>query len=272
MANRFNTVRNTNFTTSHGGTISANDSVFTNEGNDAYTAGKDLSAVDLARFSIGPNRRGAVGTADYPMILVVDQTGTGVYENLGGGSGAREYVRSGSGAGVINKIVNNPAGNGSLNVATCTCPTIVQQRGSIVVQDSVTPTNIYQTGGTALYDESSNAATLVDVAGGAATLKRDTATLKVRQNANTVLDHTGVSPATLTEVAGTLTVQKCGTHAAMTLLPGAVLDLSRLEQPFTITALTSYAGSIIRKKAGHPVDVTISGHTPIGEGYRIEYV
>ncbi len=270
--NRYNAVRNTNLITSLGGTVASTDSVFMNEGGDIYASGKDLSAYDLQRATVGPGRSRPVGTEGSPLILVVDQSSTGIFENLSGAPGGKEFVRSTSATGVIYRVVNNPAGNGSLNLQSCDTQILEQIAGSITVGDTCDLANAYHMGGTGMYDESSYGLTLLDVSGGSATVKRSAATMKVRAAVTAVIDRLAAAFGTLTEVAGTLRVKKCGTHAAVTLLPGAVLDLTQLEQPFTITALTSYAGSVIRKKRNHPVDVTISGHTAYGGGYEVKYV
>jgi hypothetical protein len=270
MTTLINSTRNTNFLTSIGGTPVDGDTVFASEGADEYSGGKDLSAIDLARFTIGPGRTRGIGTAAVPLILQCDRTSSGVFQNLCGGSGVVEYLRSANVTTEITTIINRPAPGNQLNVQSALVPSVVQETGSIYLGDTVNATNVRHVGGSGLYEASSNAMTLMEFFGGSATLKRSAATLLVGAS-GLLIDRLAAAFATLTDVWETLMIKKCGTHAAMILRPGAVLDLRTLEQPFTITALTSYPGSKILRARSNPIDITISGETRIGGGWEAAY-
>lgn len=278
MAIRYNDVRvsgaagTRSFTTSIGGAPSAGDVVVAQIGEDRYDAGLDLTAIDLLGVTFGENRRAGIGDLGTPLKVVVNQTGAGILKNFAGASNALFVVESSSSTGVIETIWNAPVGQNTLSLDNADSALWLQQRGRGISKAGHDLAALYVTGGMMYAYASAFAMTIAAVrAGGYLEMARDTATLEVDGGGNCDLVSTTVSPATASRVAGTLRVYESGTHTAMRLCAGGVLDLTQERKPFTITTLVSEPGSLILIPKGRKLTdlVTIGTDTLVGVGYDV---
>lgn len=135
--------------------------------------------LDLLGFLNGSGSRYNYGAAGSPMQFDCDRTSTGVIENYG--LGDYWYLMAGTGTGVFNKIVNNPANRAHRFVISSGAITLLEHAAGLVqLGSAVTGTTIRVMGGDLIADyHASNALATIDVTGGRVELAKDFTTLNV---------------------------------------------------------------------------------------------
>jgi hypothetical protein len=248
MASRYNSTQNVNLTTSLGGTISAADSCFVSKWATDYSAGTDLSAADLTLFEIQEGAEGSLATANGGgLVLVANQTSTGIFRNRG--SMSRVDLRSTSASGVIYNVENNPAlASSILQIATGDYNQLRQKSGVLLVDSTADLNNAEITGGQTVLANATYAMTLCKITGGTNTIARDVATLSISGGVNTI-DHTDVTPTTLNLDGGVVNVNEMGTVSTLNAVAG-VLDFTKNRRMPAFSAGSIGPGVTVRARAG----------------------
>lgn len=259
-----------NLSTALGGAPGAGDDIYINEGGETYSTVPDWTGTAIDDVFIGPGFLGNIGTSAWGIqadVVVNQFSGQFIYITVGVATTA--------------EIRHQPSAGGLLQVegAALGVLTTLHSWGPCIIASTLpTLTNAYIHGGHTIIRTGTNAlsGTFTIDPGAEVTLERDYAACTVY--GTLTMNSTAITPSGTTTVGagGVLHMVKSGTWTAvtgtLTLLPGAILDITRLIAPVQLENLTHHVGAIIRK-VRNGVDYTVNGtETTVGGGATIEYV
>lgn len=255
-----------------GGSFSAADDLYVNEGYENYTSGLSMAGTNFGSLFAQAGFGGNVGGDGDPLLLQANQSDSVVEL---GWSGQFWYLSPST--STIREIRHRPAAGGLLALSGGSGGTVsaLHSWGPCVVAGSLpTLTACYVHGGTTTLRDGGNAISGVfSVAPNAvADCARDFATAVV--DGLLRLTHTDVTPAGAVVVngGGRLDIVACGAWGAsssLLLKSGSVLDLTRAQLPAAFDDFTHEAGStIIMRRDG--VGYTVGGtETELGGGATV---
>lgn len=251
---------NTNLSTALG-SLSAGDIVTLADGAAAYTAGLDLSGVELDTLNVRPSFSGTLGAPGASVI--VDLAGTTSYAGdlIYEGTGSFAYFAANT---TIARAQILRTGQTGVFLTDGEVSLLETVSGLVSVNDQCDVPVLRNAGASVTIDEySGQAVDTADLLGGSATISRNIGTATVAQNAR--LTHVGsASTATTLNVYGYCRVAN-GTITNLNAYPGSTIDFSGLRAGLTITNSTVWPGvNIIRPPAG--VAITYSNATTLVAG------
>lgn len=263
MATKYNSVQNTNFTTSIGGAPSAADTVIVNDWALDYSAGTNISASgDLAVFHIRPQSRcNFAGTGE-----LVTEAASFINE----GSQDRLELRGSATSTTFDAVRNNPVlGTSTTTVGSGIYTAVAQISGILTLTDQAEVTTLEISGGQTILMSHATAATTVTITDGTGLTERDIGTLNVHGGTFSI-DATGVTPTTVNQNGGTLVVTESGDWTTFNGNAG-VLDLTRNSRAFTIGTFNERPGLTILKSQRTVEPTITTTNRPYGPA-KVRYV
>lgn len=244
MPTKRNTIAGTNFTTALGGAPSSGDSVYIKEGNDTYTAGLSLPAIDLALLALMPGWGGDLGS-DSTYLDISVSNGADARLILAW-SGRFAHIRGGT-AAAFDTVEMRPTRNGRAVLRDADVPNIIQSSGVLELKDTLDAENVRVAGGKCVLEYSSETSTLAEAsASGLIEIHRVAATVRAQGGGRVIFGRDDKPPSSALEVLGGGYIKYLGgTIPSLVLKPGGVLDLRELTEPMTITAAELHEGGRI---------------------------
>jgi hypothetical protein len=244
MPTKLNTIAGVNFSTALGGAPSSGDLVYVKEGNDTYTAGLSLAAVDLNLLALMPGWGGDMGNDSAYLDLSVS---SGVDPRLIlAWSGRFAHIRGGT-AAAFDTVEMRPTRGGRVVLRDADVPNIIQSSGVLELKETLDAENVRVGGGKCVLEYSSEAGTLAEAsAAGLIEIHRVMATVRAMGGGRVIFGRDDKPPSTALEVLGGGYAKYIGgTLPSLVLKPGGVLDLREATQPITITAAELHEGGKI---------------------------
>ncbi|NDC64727.1 MAG: hypothetical protein EBZ59_12255 [Planctomycetia bacterium] len=246
------------FTSALGGTINANDSIVVNYSNDDYTSDLTIgvSVVDVVFTS-------TYGGSVAGSPLKIDSTGKIVVE-----FGGRE-LRLTKNSGAHNQVFMRCAGR-VVHSDVVVTEAYKYGGGDYIVEDTCDVNSLVATAGlTHLRKTSSNTTNTAKFYGAArAKIERPVTTLEANAGSRVECSNESVACGTVT-VGGELVYGGGNVSTKLTVLPGGVVDFSKLRQAITITAAELHEGA---KVIGPPQGIAITwtaGYGYVGRGPEV---
>lgn len=266
MANRFNTTPSTNLTTALGA-VSAGDSLYISEDGPEYSAGMDLTGVDITLLHVGPQYTKDLG---YATALKVNADQTGAGKVWYAGSGRRIKIAANSSSMVIANLWHTPArGDCVMAVESAGVPFFLVNAGAALVAETVDMDDAHVVGNaqaTFVAAGSTPLANLFARGRSRSLLQRGAGVVEVFDAAELALDNAAITYADV-KLLGEQAVLRALDFAVISDLEAQAghIDFSHINRPITITAATIGDASMVRyTPPSNPGLVTWSSNTYLG--------
>jgi len=244
MPTKLNTIAGDNLSIALVGAPSSGDSVYLKEGNDTYTAGLSLPAVDLVLLALMPGWGGDMGN-DSTYLDISVSNGADARLILAW-AGRFAHIRGGTVA-AFDTVEMRPTRGGRVVLRDAAVPNLIQSSGVLELKDTLDAENVRVGGGKCTLEYSSAAGTLAEASGsGLIEVHRVMATVRAQGGGRVIFGRDDKPPSSALEVLGGGYVKYLGgTVPSLVLKPGGVLDLREATQPITITAAELHEGGKI---------------------------
>lgn len=266
MANRFNTTPSTNLSTALG-TVSAGDSLYISEDGPEYSAGMDLTGVDITLLKVGPQYTKDLGYAT-ALKVNADQSGAGKFWYAGGGR--RVKISANSASMLIANLWHTPArGDCVLAVESAGVPFFLANAGAALIAETVDMDDAHVVGNAQAQFTLAASLPLANLfaRGRSRTLlQRGAGVVQVFDSAVLEIDNPAITYADV-QLLGEMATLKALDFAVFSDLTfhAGHLDLSAINRPVTVTAAEIGDASVCRyTPPSDPSLVTWSSNTYLG--------